>query len=272
MKLKMDEQGNVVVADGKPVYVHDDGKEIPFDAVQAMSKIKELNGESKSYREQAEQFKTEVSSLKTAYDGLDAAAARKALETIKNLDDKKLIDAGEVETIKKGLAASFEENLNNTKKSYETKIQELTTREQKLLSNIDELLVLGAFERSDFLREKTMLTPDIAYASFKNGLRVEYDQQGKPFVVGYLDNEKIFSRKDPGKFADPEECIEAIIMAHPMKERFLKGSGSQGSGGGSGDGGGGDDLQAKLAAAQKANDVAAMVSLKRQIAERNANK
>jgi hypothetical protein len=117
-----------------------------------------------------------------------------------------------------------------------------------------------------------MLTPDIAYASFKTGLRVVYDQQGKPFVVGYLDNEKIFSRKDPGKFADPEECIEAIIMAHPMKERFLKGSGSQGSGGSGGDGGGGDELEAKLAAATKVNDVAAMVSLRRQIAERNAKK
>ncbi|MFK5041828.1 hypothetical protein ACI3P4_13205, partial [Glaesserella parasuis] len=27
MKLKLDEKGNVVVVDGKPVYTHDDGKE-----------------------------------------------------------------------------------------------------------------------------------------------------------------------------------------------------------------------------------------------------
>lgn len=27
MKLKLDENGNVVVQDGKPVYVYDDGKE-----------------------------------------------------------------------------------------------------------------------------------------------------------------------------------------------------------------------------------------------------
>ena len=28
MKLKLDENGHVVVQDGKPVYVHDDGKEV----------------------------------------------------------------------------------------------------------------------------------------------------------------------------------------------------------------------------------------------------
>ena len=39
MKLKFDEQGHVVVQDGKPVYVHDDGKEVPFDAPQALAKI-----------------------------------------------------------------------------------------------------------------------------------------------------------------------------------------------------------------------------------------
>ena len=32
MKLKLDDKGAVVVQDGKPVYVTDDGKEIAFDA------------------------------------------------------------------------------------------------------------------------------------------------------------------------------------------------------------------------------------------------
>ena len=47
MKLKLDENGHVVVSDGKPVYVHDDGKEIPFDAPAAMQKISGLNAEAK---------------------------------------------------------------------------------------------------------------------------------------------------------------------------------------------------------------------------------
>ena len=46
MKLKLDENNNVVVKDGMPVYVHADGKETPFDANKATVKIAELNGES----------------------------------------------------------------------------------------------------------------------------------------------------------------------------------------------------------------------------------
>ena len=36
MKLKLDANGHVVVENGMPVYVHDDGKEIPFDASAAL--------------------------------------------------------------------------------------------------------------------------------------------------------------------------------------------------------------------------------------------
>ena len=54
MKLKLDANGNVVVENGMPVYVHDDGKEIPFDAAAAMTKITSLNGEAKTHREAKE--------------------------------------------------------------------------------------------------------------------------------------------------------------------------------------------------------------------------
>ena len=54
MKLKVDEKGNAVVVDGKPVYVHDDGKEIPFDALSTIATIGRLNAEAKGHREAKE--------------------------------------------------------------------------------------------------------------------------------------------------------------------------------------------------------------------------
>lgn len=42
LQLKLDDTGHVVVQDGKPVYVNEDGKEIPYDVNQANNKIKEL--------------------------------------------------------------------------------------------------------------------------------------------------------------------------------------------------------------------------------------
>lgn len=75
MKLKLDENSHVAVSDGKPVYVHDDGKEIPFDAPAAMQKISGLNAEAKQH---CEAKGTAEAKLK-AFDGIeDAAAALKA--------------------------------------------------------------------------------------------------------------------------------------------------------------------------------------------------
>lgn len=267
MKLKLNDEGVAVLDNGRPIYVHDDGKEIPFDGLQAFNKIKELNNENKSWREKYEETRRSLE----PFADLDAEAARQAMETVKNLDDKKLIDAGEVETVKRNLAASFDANLGATKKSYETKIEELNAKLTRQNQNIDELLVLGAFERSPFIQTKTNLTADIAYASFGHALKVEYNKEGKPEVIGYLDNEKLFSRRDPGKFADPEESIEMVINAYKQKDKILKGSGYGGSGAGPGSGMfDPDDFETQLQAAQKAGNVAAMISLKRKISERRA--
>ena len=84
MRLKLDEQNHAVLQDGKPVYVHEDGKEVPFDAAQAVGKIASLNAEAKQHREAKEAAEAKLK----AFDGLDADKAKKALETVANLDDK----------------------------------------------------------------------------------------------------------------------------------------------------------------------------------------
>ena len=53
MKLKrsrLTENNTPEIDTGLPVYVHDDGKEIGFDAPLATKKITELNGEAKNHR------------------------------------------------------------------------------------------------------------------------------------------------------------------------------------------------------------------------------
>ena len=265
MPWKMDGE-TIVVQDGHPVWVYEDGKESPFNAESALKTIKDTTAESMSRKEKIKGLEAQLA----PFQDLDPKAAKEALETVKNLEDKQLIDAGEVDKVKKNLAESYEANLSNTKKSYEDRLAEREARIQLLETNTDELLLLGAFERSEFLREKTYLTPDIAYATFKKNLRVEYDNNQKPYVVGYVDDEKLFSRREPGKLASPEESIQMIIDAYPQKERIMRGSGTAGSGGGPG-GMTGDpnDLQAQLVAAQKAGNIQKSIALKRQIAEQN---
>lgn len=224
MKLKLDDAGHVVVQDGKPVYTHDDGKDVAFDAAGTVATIARINGEAKSHRERAEAAEKALKPFTDA--GLtDAAAAKKALETVANLDHKKLVDAGEAETIKA-------EAIKAVRAEYEPVVKERDT----LKGQLDTHLIGGAFAGSKFIAEKFAAEGpagvDLARALFAGNLKVE---EGK--VVGYDGHgNKLFSRARPGELASPEEAIELLVDAYPHKAHILKGSGS--SGGGAQNGGG----------------------------------
>lgn len=224
MKLKLDEQGHVVVQDGRPVYVHDDGKEIPFDAPAALSKITALNGEAKSHRERAE---TAEKTLK-AFDGIeDAEAARKALATMANIDAKKLIDAGEIEKVKGEIS-----------KAFEAKLSEATTKAQTLEQQLYGEKIGGSFSRSKLIADKLAIPADMVQARFGQAFKIE---DGK--VVAYDGNgNKLYSRARPGELADFDEALESLIEQYPYKDHILKSSGASGGGaqgGGNGNGGSG---------------------------------
>ncbi|MGU0055994.1 hypothetical protein ACVXG7_09390 [Enterobacter hormaechei] len=67
-----------LVENGMPVYIHDYGKEIPFDQPQRSPKSPPLNGEAKTHREAKEVAEKRVS----RNSGItDPAKALEALET-----------------------------------------------------------------------------------------------------------------------------------------------------------------------------------------------
>lgn len=225
MKLKLDDQGHVVVQDGKPVYVHDDGKEVAFDAPGTVSTISRLNGEAKSHRERAEAAEQALK----GFEGItDPAAALKALSTVKNLDDKRLVDAGEVEKVKAEAIKAIEDRYAPMVKENET-----------LKCQLNSHLIGGAFASSKFIAEKFAAEGpagvEIARALFGNSLKVE---DGK--VVGYdQSGNKLYSRARPGELASAEEAIELLVDSYAHKNSILKGSGANGGGAGHGGGNGG---------------------------------
>lgn len=214
MKLKLDDKGYAVLQDGKPVYVHDDGKEVAFDAAATVATISRLNGEAKSHRERAEAAEGLLKPFKEA--GLsDAAAAAKALEIVKNLDDKKLVDAGQVEKIKSETVKAMEAK-------YEPIVQQVKTLEAQLYSE----KIGGAFSRSKFITEKVAVPADMIQATFGSAFKIE---DGK--VVAYdKTGNKVFSRSRPGELADFDEALETLIDGYAYKAHILKGSGASGGG------------------------------------------
>jgi len=215
MKLKMIEiEGKqyAELVDGKPVYVHDDGKESPFDAPGTVQTITRLNGEAKSHRERAE---TAEKAMK-AFEGItDADSARKALETVKNLDAKKLVDAGEIEKVRAEAIKAVEDK-------YSPIVQERDSLKNALVSE----KVGGSFARSKLIAEKLAIPADLVQARFGDRFKLEGDS-----VVAFdQSGNKLFSRANPGEVAGFDEALEIIIEQYPYRDHILKSSGASGSG------------------------------------------
>ena len=212
MKLKLDENGNAVLQDGKPVYVHDDGKEVAFDAPGTVATITRLNSEAKGHRERADNAEKAVK----AFEGIDdPAAAKKALATVANLDAKTLVDAGEIEKVKAEIS-----------KAFQLQLDEVTGKAQTFEQQLYAEKIGGSFSRSKFIADKLAVPADMVQATFGQNLKVE---DGK--VVAYdAQGQKIFSRARPGELADFDEAIETLVSQYPHRDHILKSSGANGGG------------------------------------------
>ena len=211
MKLKLDEAGHVVVQDGKPVYTNDDGSEVVFDAVGTSEAIKRLNYEAMDRRKSL----TEAQEKLKAFDGMDAAAAKQALDNLSKIDQKKLIDAGEVDKVRGEINASWEGRFSEQQKQMEA-----------LQGQLNAELIGGNFARSKVIAEKLAIPADMVQAAFGSAFKVE---GGKLIAYG-KDGQAIYSKANPGQHADFDEALSALVDAYPNKDQILRGNGASGSG------------------------------------------
>jgi hypothetical protein len=213
MKLKLDANGNVVMQDGKPVYVMDGGQEVAFDAPATVATISRLNAEAKGHRERAE--KAEVT-LKNFAGIEDPDAARQALQTIKNFDQKKLVDAGKVEEVRQEAV-----------KAADAKYAPIAERAKALEQKMRQLQIGGSFARSEFVKNKLLIPSDLVEARFGSSFSLEGDDK---IVAKDRNGNIIYSPARPGEPADFEEALAILVDQYPQKASILKGD--TGGGGG----------------------------------------
>lgn len=226
MPFEIDSTGAVVTqeVDGRklPVFVHADGKKVPFDPDATLGTISRLNGEAKAHREAKEAAETRLSAFK---DISDPAAALKALGIVKNLDDKKLVDAGEVDRVKADVVRSMDEK-------YKPVVDRANELEQALYSE----KIGGSFSRSKLIADKFIIPADIAQKAFGQHFKIDAGR----IVATDARGNTLYSRTRSGELADFDEALEMIVDDYPHKASILKGTGASGSGaqGSSGHGGG----------------------------------
>lgn len=213
---KLDENGNIVTRDGNPVYVNTNGDEQSV----AVDTISRLNNEAKTHREAKE---AALEKLK-AFEGLDAAKAREALEMVAKLDANKLIDAGKVDEVKSQITAQLQ-----------GQIDEKTKALTDLQAKYDNMIVNNLFANSEFIRNNVAVPRDMFEAKFRGNFKVENGQ----VVVYGNDGNRLYSKERAGEYATPEEGLRILAEAHPNRDTILKantgtGTGSNGASGGSG--------------------------------------
>lgn len=226
MQLKTIEVNGATYAeiqDGKPLIVDDDGKTVPFDIAHTRTTISRLNGEAKSWREKTEAHEAKLK----LFEGIeDPDIAKKAMETVKNLEEGKLVAAGKVEEIKAAAKRSAEEQVAAAIKQHADKLTEAEKDRDSYRDGLYAEKIGGAFARSKFIAEKAAIPPDIVQARFGQAFKIE---DGKVVAYDALSN-RIYSKSRPGEHADFDEALEILIDGYPYRDQILKGTGSTGSG------------------------------------------
>jgi hypothetical protein len=193
MKLKLDDNGAAAVLDGKPVYVHDDGREVAFDAPGTVAAISRLNGEARTNRERAEAAEQRL---------------KAALEARPVVDP---VDAGEIE---------------RARAEVEAKYQPVVQERDALHSELVKARIGGAFQGSRYIADKLAIPADLVEARFGGQFRIEDGQ-----VVAFDGaGNRIASPANPGEPASFDEALAIIVQAYPYRDTILKGTGARGSG------------------------------------------
>lgn len=215
---KTDDNGVVVMQDGNPVFVDANGEERTI----AISAISNLTGEVKQLRSRAQ---TAEAALK-AFEGLDAEAARKAIETVGKIKEGDLINAGKVDEVRAEIESK-----------YAGKLSELQSALDDSTGRMRKMIVDNAFNSSEFVRDRVAIPADLIATAFRDNFKIENDT-----LVPYgPDGKIIYSEKNIGQVATFDEALSIMIGSRSDKDKLLlakprSGTGNSGEGGNRGDG------------------------------------
>lgn len=215
---KMDGDKLALDSNGNPIYIKEDGSE---QAVEGNT-ISRLNAEAKTHREAKEAAEAKLK----VFGELDPAKAKEAIEKLGKIDQKALIDAGEVDRVK----AEIENQ-------YKGQLTEAQTTVGSLQDRVNQLTLGNAFGQSDFIANRIAVPREMFEATFGRNFKVE---DGK--IVPYdASGNKIYSKKRMGEVADIDEAFEIMVDGYAHKDTILRApdKGGSGSGGQGGNRGGG---------------------------------
>lgn len=212
---KMTEDGkSIEMKNGNPVWLEADGTE----KVLQQDTITRLNTEAAGHRQKAEQLQATVDKFKD----IDPDKARAAIETVAKINQKQLIDAGEVDKVRAQISGEYENKIAEKDKAY-----------TDLEGRYNGMRVDNIFATSEFVRDQIAIPQDMFQAYFRNNFK-----PGPNGTIEAFDKagNRVMSKQKIGEFADPTEALEILVNQHPQKDVIVKPSNHSGSGNNGGGG------------------------------------
>lgn len=265
----------------KPVYLDDKGQQVPVDVPSMYQKIIDLGQEAKSHRV----AKDELQKKFEIFDDVEDIAAwhseaLKAMDAVKNFNDKDWLEAKKVEEAKNAMVTAHAKEIERTKESFAEKIGTLEGSIDLKNSQLRRFVVSNKFATCGLFAgegRKTTMSPDAAEALFGPFFTIE-ENSVDPTDVSVrcyrdLKHEKlIYSTTNPGEPADFEEGMVELWENYPQKDNYLR-SADRGSGGGGGNKNNMtptdelSQLEEQLKTAVEAKDTLRSVVIKNKIAD-----
>lgn len=226
------------LVEGKPIYINAEGREAPFDVDHSLATIGRLNGESKGHREAKEAAEAKLK----AFEGIeDPEVARKAMQTVSELDAGSLVKLAKVDEIRAEAKKAAETQVAEVVKASAIENKKLITANEKLAGELSGEKIGNAFATSKFITDKVAIPTDMLKSSFGGRFAVE---DGK--IVGKdAAGNKIYSLSKPGDVADFDEALSTMVEAYPHRDSILKGTGARGDGARGSSGGSGASAGSK---------------------------
>ncbi len=176
--------------------------EIAYNVPDLVNKISAVNAESAGRRKEIDALTAKLKE----FEGIDPEKAKAALETVANLDAGKLIDAGKVDDLKTEIKKSYDGKISDLEKALADSKKDSADRLAAKEASIRTLLVKGIFDSSAFLKDKTVLPSDVAYASFGRHFEVK-EENGELRVVATMNGQPISAAPIPAPSPRPKRRL-----------------------------------------------------------------
>lgn len=229
--VELEDGKKAIVTDdtGNPLVVKSDGTEFGIDAIGLYSKVPELQAEAKKYRKKGNEIKAQLEGQVTVlqeklavFDGIeDPDSAKQAIETVTNLKDGDLVKAGEVANLKRQMTETFDADKAKLQKTFNKELKQLQESNAALVTSRDQTVLSSNFAKSKLIREKLSIPVDIAETYFGKNFKIEI-VDNKPTPIGYVGEDKIYSKANPGSVASFDEALSHILDNYHDKDAIMK--------------------------------------------------